>query len=567
MIIFLHTTVGSTPTPSCSAGLYALEGSERCDLTCPRGSYCPEGVRQPLLCPAGRWGGVRGLHTSECSGPAAPGYYTPIGSLTANERSCASATDANAVFCPAGSAAPRIVSRNHFTTGGDETAGRTRSGELECPPGTFCSAGVRLPCAAGRYGVECALVCPRGSYCLAGSALPTPCAAGRWGANESMVSAVCSGLTPPGRYTAAAGATTPIDCPAGRFGFEGGATTALCGGACEAGYWCAARSSSATARACGGRGVFCAVGSSSPQPVRRGWYSTGANGTSGGTNAVAALHQIDEARCTPGWACEHGERRACAAGRFAESPEQHNFNCTGPCDAGFFCAVGSSSRRQHACGDASKYCPLGSPAPLLAPTGRYTIDGDEGTRSASALCPTGSWCERGVKRRCSAGRYGATLGLGSANCSAPAPRGRYATIGSELPLDCPAGRYGACKCCGFILPSSSDSHHFIIPPLFSLPFSFFSHFRRPRGAEGRGVQRSVPRGALLRCRIDLLHAVGVRLGRSVLPTWERCAAKRGERALLHRRRREHARRAARVQERQRDARCLPLIDAALKIVI
>lgn len=81
------------------------------------------------------------------------------------------------------------------------------------------------------------------------------------------------------------------------------------------------------------------------------------------------------------------------------------------------------------------------------------------------------------------------------------------------------------------------------------------------------MQRSVPRGALLRCRIDLLHAVGVRLGRSVLPTWERCAAKRGERALLHRRRREHARRAARVQERQRDARCLPLIDAALKIVI
>jgi hypothetical protein len=44
----------------------------------------------------------------------------------------------------------------------------------------------------------------------------------------------------------------------------------------------------------------------------------------------------------------------------------------GSCNPGYYCDVGSSNRMQHACGNASVYCPRRSPSPRVAHEGFYT---------------------------------------------------------------------------------------------------------------------------------------------------------------------------------------------------
>ena len=43
-------------------------------LICPIGHYCTRGVKRP--CPRGRYGNTEGLHTRDCSGSSALGYWT-----------------------------------------------------------------------------------------------------------------------------------------------------------------------------------------------------------------------------------------------------------------------------------------------------------------------------------------------------------------------------------------------------------------------------------------------------------------------------------------------------------
>ena len=553
----------------CGGGLYAAEGRGACGLACPLGSFCPEGERSALPCPAGRFGSVRGLRTAECSGPAASGYWTPAGAASATARPCASASDANALFCPPGSAAPRAVALNHYSVGGDA---RTRGSQRACPSGSHCVRGRRVACAAGRYGVACADVCPTGAYCPAGSAAPTLCESGRFGANESLGGVGCA-AAPRGRY-ALEGAAQPTDCPAGRFGSRSGLTGSTCEGPCAAGYWCPARSTSASARACGGSDVFCPIGSAAPTPVRRGFYSVDAAGSA--SAASGARTQAREVRCAAGWACEAGARRACAAGRYADRAEVATFACSGPCAAGFYCAAGSPSRTQRACGGARVYCPEGSAAPRDAPRGRFTVGGDEGARAATLECPTGSFCVGGVRRRCPAGTYGASLGLASARCTAPAPAGRYAVEGSELPLDCPAGRYGDraglkdAQCSG----ASRRARWFRAPlrrapvapppaPASHPPPSGGAHRLSHAASPAPATARAVREGALLRRGLEQRDAAGVRERRVVLPRGELGAARRRVGALLDGRRRVDARRAARVRSEERTARRLPRLDPAV----
>ena len=63
------------------------------------------------------------------------------------------------------------------------------------------------------------------------------------------------------------------------------------------------------------------------------------------------------------------------------------------------------------------FCPTGSARPLPVHDGYYTIGGDEDHRNNEVKCESGFWCDDSATTRVSAGRYGATLGLNSSNCS------------------------------------------------------------------------------------------------------------------------------------------------------
>ena len=108
------------------------------------------------------------------------------------------------------------------------------------------------------------------------------------------------------------------------------------------------------------------------------------------------------------------------------------------------------------CGDTTRYCPRGSHAPARVASGFYTVggheDGANATRVAQARCEPGSYCERGIKQPCPAGRYGGAPGLLSSDCSGYCPAGASCPEGSVAPAPCETGTYasraaGKCSAC------------------------------------------------------------------------------------------------------------------------
>jgi hypothetical protein len=151
--------------------------------------------------------------------------------------------------------------------------------------------------------------------------------------------------------------------------------------------------------------------------------------------------------------------KQCAAGRFGSAPGLKSPACSGLCREGHFCPAGSTSDTQFPCGGTHLYCPEGSPRPISAAAGRYTISraditanttaayevstavGDVSQRIAQLLCPRGSYCKGGVAELCPIGRYGNITGLQTADCNAPCGDGTYCPAGSVLPTPCPQGFY------------------------------------------------------------------------------------------------------------------------------
>lgn len=86
------------------------------------------------------------------------------------------------------------------------------------------------------------------------------------------------------------------------------------------------------------------------------------------------------------------------------------------------------------CGDASRYCPVGSPVPLFVSTGYYSIGGNESTRVSQQIAPEGHYAHSGLLYVCPAGTYGSVPGLSSSSCSGPCRvPGYYCPVGSISP--------------------------------------------------------------------------------------------------------------------------------------
>ncbi len=430
------------------------------------------------------------------------------------------------MYCPRGeAAAPLSVGPGYYTLPEDSSLVTFRSSAHPCPPGFYCSGGVRLPCPVGRYGSASALSlpacsgpCKGGYFCPLGSLSPTERACGSAGseaycpeggaqlpvqgswseervAREGQLLAASprldgqqvgvevvrsgAGLVacPAGFWCLPSGVAQP--CPAGRAGtLPGGTHPSHCDSACEGGFYCSEGSSSPRAVPCGGAALFCPPGSPRPLPVGPGNYSFGGNLNSA---LPSELTRSGQAPCPLGHWCQKGLARACPAGHWGQTQGLASSQCSGKCPAGFTCPPGSTTPfGSGPCTDAATFCPAGSgaePTPLtpgyhsVFNTTSYapapTISSSSLTVSVSTtqvLCSPGFWCGGGgTATPCAAGRWGGAPGLQSAECSGLCEEGYFCPAASTTPRAAACGSLAVYCPKGSGAPSPVPAGHLSLP--------------------------------------------------------------------------------------------------------
>lgn len=430
---------------------------------CPAGSFCDGGVRH--LCAAGKYSSAL-ARAQPCSANCTAGYACPAGSTSPVQVPC----DTLGSFCRTGTGEAAAVAAGYY--GVLDATGSVYVDELPCAPGSFCSSALRSPCPAGRYGDApllnssvCSGTCNAGYWCDAGSISPTQercggahvyCPAG----TERPV------VVEPGWYSAPVSVSEDVryesescpkgsfclggrqaPCPAGKYGNAIHLSEPSCSGDCQAGFYCPAGSLSDTVQSCGNHTVYCPASTKAPLRVEDGFL--------GNTSSAAALLgsargfqpvevQSEQVPCVPGSWCKDGISSYCPPGRFGCSGYLSEEGCSGPCAAGHYCEEGAISAQEHRCGNETVYCPTGSSAPVVVDVGYFSNeDGPADRRSSQEICPRGSWCFDGTRTLCSAGRYGDSEGLSTADCSGQCRDGIICDAGTTTAdgVVCPAGSW------------------------------------------------------------------------------------------------------------------------------
>lgn len=223
-------------------------------------------------------------------------------------------------------------------------------------------------------------------------------------------------------------------CPAGVYGDGQGLSTAACTAPCPAGYYWYVRlvchchlfgyltvylprlirpspigSINYRRHPCTAKDVYCRLGSSQPSRVSPGYF----------TVASASNTRVDQVICPRGSFCVEGVTHLCPPGTFGATTGLQSSSCSGrcqdgntcplgsvsstqspcpagsyatngvscaPCAPGFWCAVGSPSREQHECGADTTYCPLGSSTPLQVSDGYFATGQSLTTHTSAMLC-------------------------------------------------------------------------------------------------------------------------------------------------------------------------------------
>ena len=116
----------------------------------------------------------------------------------------------------------------------------------------------------------------------------------------------------------------------------------------NSGYFCPRGTGTlSTALQCRSPTQYCPEGSSTPLNTSAGYY------------AVAALGglYVNETECPPGAYCSGGVMQLCTAGLYGNSSGMTSANCSGVCEAGYYCPPGSTSPEAQSCGSVLVYCP------------------------------------------------------------------------------------------------------------------------------------------------------------------------------------------------------------------
>lgn len=460
---------GSTEPHRADIGYYTTGGDGSTTRVgqqrCEPGSYCVAGIRR--LCLAGFYGHIHGQINETCSGPCAPGYYCPEGSISATEILCG---DPNR-FCPGNNPMPEPVPLGYYSIGGNVSS---RSGIQIAHRGHYAFQGLLYPCPAATYGQteglsspgctgRCLIpgyFCPVASvspvqhycgddnhYCTAGTTAPVEVDIGFYTADYALL--VC----PPGKWRnlsmplhnfthqnlpySLINTVYPLPdcelCPDGTFKSEIGDDLSQC-------------------RPCSGRNTV----SSADRIVcdcttieAEGWMSW-FNISSGhcqryqveevnryfdaaqwATNT--SLTRYQQFPCEVGYYCKNGQRFLCPKGYFGNINQETRLTCSGRCLPGYFCPPGSVSNRQFPCGAANLICPEASSEPTIVPAGFYTQeDIDEYHRFEQFICEPGFYCPGDGKRYlCPAGMFSSQFGTVNSQCMGPCKKGYYCLAGSN----------------------------------------------------------------------------------------------------------------------------------------
>eukprot|EP01029_Cantina_marsupialis_P013730 TRINITY_DN303_c0_g1_i2.p1 TRINITY_DN303_c0_g1~~TRINITY_DN303_c0_g1_i2.p1 ORF type:complete len:805 (-),score=180.21 TRINITY_DN303_c0_g1_i2:1071-3212(-) len=373
-----------------------LANQEKCKL----GHYCIDG--NIYKCPSGTFGDVDTLIDESCSGQCAPGYYCPEGSISSTQVECGG----DNVFCPTGSSAPTSVKDGYFSLGGSST---TKFAEEICNKGHYCQNGVMKKCVPGHYGSSfgntepvCDGECEAGFYC-------------RWGSSDAKqfscgnVDSYCPQGSENPLYVVEGFYSVPVDvpvtqradqsicelghyctggikteCPKGYYGGKEGLSSNQCSGQCDAGFFCELGSPSAQQYDCGDPSRFCPIGSFEPTDVTPGYYTI----TDATSNLITdrPSQRVSEVQCELGHYCTFGTKYPCPPGTFGDVPGLEQNQCSGFCDAGYYCPQASTSRQQNVCGSSDVFCPLGSAEPTPVSSGYYTSKGQGFDESINMLC-------------------------------------------------------------------------------------------------------------------------------------------------------------------------------------
>lgn len=280
-----------------------------------------------------------------------------------------------------------------------------------CPAGTFRSVkgGVGLdscsPCKPGYFGAgtgatedTCSGQCDKGHYCLAGSVnrKQNKCPPGTYGDATGLNTAECSGECPAGYYCEEGTVDYTLTVCSDGFWGGPGQEVATCAGSCEPGYICQNGATSPQNEECG-VGFYCTFEAKERKAIPSGYFGIGGSGDT--TRSAVLL-------CERGSFCTGGAMFPCAAGRYGTKVGETNPECTGECQAGFFCPPGSTTATQAPCEVADDdrrgtYCPKGTPDVLLVDLGHYSTPEDKPwlERSAQEPCTADYRCSNGTRTK------------------------------------------------------------------------------------------------------------------------------------------------------------------------
>ena len=150
-------------------------------------------------------------------------------------------------------------------------------------------------------------------------------------------------------------------CPAGTYGNTLGLSTPLCSGLCVAGFYCPEGTINYVLNRCGSVDKYCPQGSATPQTAPEGYYTTPETGN--------VMTRTGIEICPLGHYCTGGVKYECPAGSYGSSEGLTSSECSGLCEAGYYCPAGSTSSTANDCGSVDKYCPAGSGSPIDVPDG------------------------------------------------------------------------------------------------------------------------------------------------------------------------------------------------------
>lgn len=180
--------------------------------------------------------------------------------------------------------------------------------------------------------------------------------------------------------------------------------------------------------------MYCPLGSAVPLPIPSGHYGTGSSNSK-------LFSEVQ--KCPKGSYCVEGRRHACHSGYFGNSEGLFTETCSGPCPAGWFCPAGSTSAKDRPCEvSPAIFCPERSSHQRSVNLGFYATDSrhDEGGGyGAEAICPSGSYCQGGVRHLCPGGRFGSFQQMTNASCSGVCKAGWYCPEGSISSTQNPCG--------------------------------------------------------------------------------------------------------------------------------